>query len=218
MVFQPQETSAELRIPILDESLGVEGTEDFLATLSIPASSMNLGVSAGSVDSVIVGLLDDDNVTVEFIMTEYEVSESVGEVTLYISSDTPGAVDYTLLVYLSNVAATGEYNTYTVHTYTIGIHNKNSYEASSHAFAVTQWLAVSFAHVKNIEVLKLCLFLNCTIRICTYTRMYSFSQYRVEMGIQLTSNQISVDSYIHMYVYWLFPPCTYVCMYVCTIL
>ena len=137
MVFQPQETSAELRIPILDDSLGVEGTEDFLATLSIPASSMILGVSAGSVDSVIVSILDDDNVTVEFSMTEYEVSESVGKVTLYISSDTPGAVDYTLLVYLSNVAATGEYNTYTVHTYTIGIHNKNSYEASSHAFAVT---------------------------------------------------------------------------------
>ena len=85
----------------------MEGTEDFFANLSIPASSMHLGVSAGSVDSVTVSILDDDNVTVEFIMTEYEVSESVGEVTLYISSDTPGAVDYTLLVYLSNGTAEG---------------------------------------------------------------------------------------------------------------
>ena len=32
-VFQPGDTSAELRIPILDDSLGVEGTEDFTATL-----------------------------------------------------------------------------------------------------------------------------------------------------------------------------------------
>ena len=108
MVFQPGETSAELRIPILDESLGVEGTEDFLANLSIPASSVYLGVSVGSVDSVTVSILDDDNVTVEFSVSEYEVSESAGEVTLYISSDTPGAVSYTLLVYLSNGTATGE--------------------------------------------------------------------------------------------------------------
>ena len=63
-------------------------------------------MSAGSVDSVTVSILDDDNVMV----TEYEVSESAGRVTLYISSDTPGAVNYTLLVYLSNGTATGEYN------------------------------------------------------------------------------------------------------------
>ena len=73
---------------------------------------MYLGVSAGSVDSVTVSILDDDNVTVEFSMSEYEVSESAGEVTLYISSDTPGTVDYTLLVYLSNGTAKGECNTY----------------------------------------------------------------------------------------------------------
>ena len=71
-----------------------------------------VGVSAGSVDSVTVIILDDDNVTVEFIMSEYEVSESAGRVTLYISSDTPGAVNYTLLVYLSNGTAKGEYNMY----------------------------------------------------------------------------------------------------------
>ena len=116
VVFQPGEISAELRIPILDDSVGVEGTEDFFATLSIPASSMHLGVSAGSVDSVTVSILDDDNVMVEFSMTEYEVSESAGHVTLYISSDTPGAVNYTLLVYLSNGTATGEYITYSIHT------------------------------------------------------------------------------------------------------
>ena len=74
VVFQPGQTSAELRIPILDDSLGVEGTEDFFATLSISASSVYLGVSAGSVDSVTVSILDDDNVTVECIMSEYEVS------------------------------------------------------------------------------------------------------------------------------------------------
>ena len=59
---------------------GVEGTEDFFATLSIPASSLYLGVSAGSVDSVTVSILEDYNVTVEFSMSEYEVSESAGEV------------------------------------------------------------------------------------------------------------------------------------------
>ena len=116
VVFQPGETSAELRIPILDDSVGVEGTEDFFANFNIPASSMHLGVSAGSVDSVTVSILDDDYVTVKFSVTEYDVSESAGRVTLYISSDTPGAVNYTLLVYLSNGTAIGECNTYTVCT------------------------------------------------------------------------------------------------------
>jgi len=84
-VFQPGETSAELRIPIPDEYLEVEVTEDFFATLSIPALSVYVGVSAGSVDNVTVSILDDDNVTVEFGMSEYDVSESAGRVTLYIS-------------------------------------------------------------------------------------------------------------------------------------
>ena len=109
VVFQPGDTSAELRIPILDDSLGVEGTEDFFAALTIPASSVYLGVSAGSVASATVSILDDDNVTVQFSMSEYEVSEDAGEVTLYISSGIPGAVNYTLLVYLSSGTAEGEY-------------------------------------------------------------------------------------------------------------
>ena len=67
-------------------------------------------MSAGSVDGVTVIILNDDNVTLEFIMSESEVSESVGEVILYISSDAPGTVDCTLLVYLSNGTAKGEYN------------------------------------------------------------------------------------------------------------
>ena len=41
--------------------------------------------------------MNDDNVTVEFSVLVYEVSEHAGWVTLYISSDTPGAITYTLL-------------------------------------------------------------------------------------------------------------------------
>ena len=41
--------------------------------------------------------MNDDNVTVEFSVSVYEVSERAGWVTLYISSDTPGAITYTLL-------------------------------------------------------------------------------------------------------------------------
>ena len=84
---------------------GVGALEHVLLPLfpsCIRASSVYLGVSAGSADSVTVSILEDDNVTVEFSMTEYEVSESAGWVSLYISSDTPGTVNYTLLVYLSN--------------------------------------------------------------------------------------------------------------------
>ena len=59
MVFQPGDTSAELRIPILYMTHWEwrELIDDFFATLSIPASSVYLGVSAGSVDSVTVSIL-----------------------------------------------------------------------------------------------------------------------------------------------------------------
>ena len=59
MVFQPGDTSAELRIPILYMTHWEwrELIDDFFATLNIPASSVYLGVSAGSVDSVTVSIL-----------------------------------------------------------------------------------------------------------------------------------------------------------------
>ena len=82
VLFQPGDTSAELRIPILDDSLGVEETEDFFAALTIPPSSVYLGVSADSADSATVSILDDDNVAVKFRILEYEVCEDAGEVTL----------------------------------------------------------------------------------------------------------------------------------------
>ena len=45
MVFQPSDTSVELRVPIPNDSLGVEGTEDFFTALSISASSVYWCVS-----------------------------------------------------------------------------------------------------------------------------------------------------------------------------
>ena len=68
--------------------------------LSAFDSSVYLGVSAGSVDSLTVSILDDDHLTAEFSAL----------------SDTPGAVNYTLLVYLSNGTAKGEYNMWIEYT------------------------------------------------------------------------------------------------------
>ena len=59
MVFQPSDTSAELRIHLSDDSLEVEETKDAFVALSISTSSVYLGVSAGSVDSVTVSILDE---------------------------------------------------------------------------------------------------------------------------------------------------------------
>ena len=174
-MFQPGETSAELRMPILDKSLGVEGTEDFFVNLSIPASSVYLGVSAGSVDSVTVSILDDDNVTVEFSMTEYEVSESAGEVTLYISSDTPGAVNYTLLVYLSNGTATGECNTYTVCTCVVYEYTGTSPTADALPNLVSNSLSFppfsltsSWVHNVHAASLVCCLMIHAYISVTSY--------------------------------------------------
>ena len=58
VVSQPGGTSAELRIPILDDSLGVEGTEDFTVVLSLLFS--NASVTPGSTDVTAVFINDDD--------------------------------------------------------------------------------------------------------------------------------------------------------------
>ena len=67
VLFQPGDTSAELKIPILDDSLE---WRELKTTLQLSAFLLHLylGVSAGSVDSATVSNLDDDNVTVPFSM------------------------------------------------------------------------------------------------------------------------------------------------------
>ena len=63
VVFQPRDTSAELRIPILDDSLGVEETEDFITTLSVFSC---VSVTAGNTYIARVSIDDDDETFVEF--------------------------------------------------------------------------------------------------------------------------------------------------------
>ena len=96
VVFQPGETSAELRIPILDDSLGVEGTEDFTAVLSLLFS--NVSVIPGSTDVAAVFISDDDETFVEFTPVKYIVNERERVVILNISSSNGGALNYSVEV------------------------------------------------------------------------------------------------------------------------
>ena len=96
VVFQPGETSAELRIPILDDSLGVEGTEDFTAVLSLLFS--NVSVTLGSTDVAAVFISDDDETLVEFTPVKYIVNERERVVILNISSSDGGALNYSVEV------------------------------------------------------------------------------------------------------------------------
>ena len=96
VVFQPGETSAELRIPILDDSLGVEGTEDFTAVLSLLFS--NVSVIPGSTDVAAVFISDDDETFVEFTPVNYIVNERERVVILNIRSSDGGALNYSVEV------------------------------------------------------------------------------------------------------------------------
>ena len=73
VLFQPGDTSAELRIPILDDSLGVKGTEDFTTTLSV--FSCVSSVTAGNTYIAMVSIDDDDETFVEFTPVNYIFNE-----------------------------------------------------------------------------------------------------------------------------------------------
>ena len=83
VMFQPGYTSAELRIPILDDSLGVEGTENFTAILSVFS---NVSVTPGSSSMATVFIRDDEETFVEFTPVSYIVNEREGMVVLNISA------------------------------------------------------------------------------------------------------------------------------------
>ena len=112
VTVKAEETSAVVSIAIFDDSI----------------------VSAGSVDSVTVSILDDDHVTVEFSMSEYEVSESAGWVTLYISSDTPGAVNYTPCWCTS---AMEQLKVSAIRTYVVYVHSTHAW---SNVWRTSMWL------------------------------------------------------------------------------
>ena len=95
VVFQPRDTSAELRIPILDDSLGVEETEDFTTTLSVFSC---VSVTAGNTYLATVSIDDDDETFVEFTPVNYIFNERERVVVLNISASDLGALNYSVEV------------------------------------------------------------------------------------------------------------------------
>ena len=93
VVFQPGDTSAELRIPILDDSLGVEGTENFTAILSVFS---NVSVTPGSLSMATIFISDDEETFVEFTPVSYVVNERERMVVLNITASGVGALGYSV--------------------------------------------------------------------------------------------------------------------------
>ena len=96
VVFQPGDTSAELRIPILNDSLEMEGTEDFTAVLSLLFS--NVSVTPGSTDVAAIFIHDDDETIVKFTPVNYIVNDHDRVVVLNVSSSDIGAQNYSVEV------------------------------------------------------------------------------------------------------------------------
>ena len=94
MLFQPGVTSAELRIPILDDSLGLEGTEDFTTTLSV-FSCVSV-TAAGNTYIATVSIDDDDETFVEFTPVNYIFNERERVVVLDISASDLVALNYSV--------------------------------------------------------------------------------------------------------------------------
>ena len=80
---------------MLDDSLGVEGTEEFTATLSVFSS---VSVTPGNTYIATVFINDDDETYVEFTPVNYIFNERERVVVLNISASDLGALNYSVEV------------------------------------------------------------------------------------------------------------------------
>ena len=104
MVFQPGETSVELRVPILDDSLGVEGTEDFMVAISAFSTSL---LSQGNTYFTSISISDDDETFVDFAPVDYTINERDGVVVLNLIASRLGALNYSVEIHLRPGLAQG---------------------------------------------------------------------------------------------------------------
>ena len=93
VLFQPGDTSAELRILILDDSLGVEGTEDFTTTLLVFSC---VSATPGNTYIATVSIDDNDETFVEFTPVNYIFNERKRVVVLDISASDLVALNYSV--------------------------------------------------------------------------------------------------------------------------
>ena len=94
-------------IPIIDDKVFGEGTENFVAFINATESSVAKRVQIGE-DKAMVNIRDNEEIFIDFDPVTYNVSESDGFAILTVKASAPSSKSYTVMVDTEDGSAFGE--------------------------------------------------------------------------------------------------------------
>ena len=94
-------------IPIIDDKVFGEGTENFVAFINATESSVAKRVQIGE-DKAMVNIRDNEEIFIDFDPVTYNVSEGDGFAILTVKASAPSSKSYTVMVDTEDGSAFGE--------------------------------------------------------------------------------------------------------------
>ena len=95
-------------IPIIDDEVFGECTENFVAFINVTESSVAKRVQIGEDDEAMVNIRDNDEIIIDFDPVTYNVNENDGFAILTVKASAPSSKPYTVMVDTQDGSAVGE--------------------------------------------------------------------------------------------------------------
>ena len=107
-MFAPGKTTANVSIPIIDDKVFGEGTENFVAFINATESPPGIGVQIGKDKEATVNIRENDEIFIDFDPVTYNVNEGDGFAILTVKASANSSKPYTVMVDTENGEAVGE--------------------------------------------------------------------------------------------------------------
>ena len=107
-MFAAGETTATMCIPINDDEVFGECTENFVAFINATESPAGRRVQIGEDNEATVNIRDNDEIFIDFDPVTYNVSEDDGFAILTVKASAPSSKPYTVMVDTQDGSAFGE--------------------------------------------------------------------------------------------------------------
>ena len=107
-MFAPGKTTANVSIPIIDDRVFGEGTENFVAFINATESPPGREVEIGKDKEATVNIRDNEEIFIDFDPVTYNVDEGDGFAILTVKASANSSKPYTVMVDTENGEAVGE--------------------------------------------------------------------------------------------------------------
>ena len=107
-MFAAGETTATVSIPIFDDEVFGECTENFVAMINATESPAGRRVQIGEDKEAMVNIKDNDEIFIDFDPMTYNVSEGDGFAILTVKASAPSSTPCMVMVVTEDGSAVGE--------------------------------------------------------------------------------------------------------------